>query len=144
MNWGYKILIVYLIFVTGILYMVYRSSAQNQDLVTPDYYEQELAFQDRIDQTVRANALSAPVRYELQPGGISVLFPPELIHKKITAQAWLYCITDKSKDIKKEITTEDGKVFLPIPSGSKGSYELKTTWKVDGKGYYFEYKISIP
>ena len=42
MNWGYKIVLVYIVFITGIVTLVYKSSAQNQDLVVNDYYEQEL------------------------------------------------------------------------------------------------------
>jgi len=38
MNWGYKILFVYIAFVAGILAMVFGSSSQKVDLVTPDYY----------------------------------------------------------------------------------------------------------
>ena len=45
MNWGYKILTVYIIFIAGILFLVFKSSNQNQDLVTKDYYEQELKYQ---------------------------------------------------------------------------------------------------
>ena len=51
MNWGYKILMVYVIFIAGILLLVFKSSSQNQDLVTEDYYEQELKYQQKIDET---------------------------------------------------------------------------------------------
>ena len=51
MNWGYKIMIVYLVFVAGIAVMVYNSAMQNIDLVTPDYYAKELKYQEKIDET---------------------------------------------------------------------------------------------
>ena len=59
MNWGYKILLVYAVFIAGILFLVYKASSQKMDLVTPDYYEQELKYQSQINATERANALSA-------------------------------------------------------------------------------------
>ena len=61
MNWGYKILFVYIAFVAGILAMVFGSSSQKVDLVTPDYYAKELKYQDKIDELGRVAALSAPV-----------------------------------------------------------------------------------
>ena len=64
MNWGYKILTVYIIFIAGILLLVFKSSTQNQDLVTKDYYEQELKYQQVIDATERANALSSEVKFQ--------------------------------------------------------------------------------
>ena len=50
MNWGYKILLVYLIFILGILFMVFKSSTQKTDLVTTDYYAKELKYQEKIDE----------------------------------------------------------------------------------------------
>ena len=61
MNWGYKILMVYILFVAGIMVMVFMSSTQNTDLVTTDYYEKELVYQQKIDQISRTSALSAKV-----------------------------------------------------------------------------------
>ena len=42
MSWGTKILIVFILFVGGILFMVIKSSIQKTDLVTTDYYAKEL------------------------------------------------------------------------------------------------------
>ena len=58
MSWGYKILGVYLVFVTGIVFLVIKSSNQKVDLVTKDYYEQELMYQDKINETARASKLT--------------------------------------------------------------------------------------
>ncbi len=51
-------MLVYLVFVAGILFFVYKSSRQNEDLVTQDYYGEEIQYQKKIDQTARTNALS--------------------------------------------------------------------------------------
>ena len=61
MNWGYKILIVYIVFIAGIVTLVYKSSVQNQDLVVNDYYDQELKYQDKIDAVLRTNNLKSAV-----------------------------------------------------------------------------------
>ncbi len=61
-NWGYKIVLVYSVFVAGILYLVVQSSRQQMDLVTDDYYAQEIRYQEKIDQSKRASALSEPIR----------------------------------------------------------------------------------
>ena len=56
-NWGYKITVFYLVFIAGIMYLVIQSSRQKMDLVTTDYYAQELKYQDKIDQSKRAGEL---------------------------------------------------------------------------------------
>ena len=49
-NWGHKILGIYFVFITGIAFMVVMSSRQKIDLVTPDYYAEEIKFQEKIDE----------------------------------------------------------------------------------------------
>ena len=66
MNWGNRILLVYIFFVAGIMLLVYKSSIQKTDLVTPDYYTKELAFQSTIEEQKRAHGLSARVKLNQQ------------------------------------------------------------------------------
>jgi predicted dehydrogenase len=50
MNWGYKIMLVYLVFISGMLFMAFKSSEQDIELVTEDYYAKELVYQQKIDE----------------------------------------------------------------------------------------------
>ena len=77
MNWGYKILVVYIVFVLAILFMVFKSSMQKTDLVTTDYYAKELKYQQKIDEIKRADALSAPVKYEIKDNELIIVFPKD-------------------------------------------------------------------
>lgn len=143
MNWGYKILLVYTVFVAGILFMVFRSSSQKFDLVTTDYYAKELKYQDRIDEMNRVSALSAPVKYALQNNTLQIEFPKDFAGKKLTGEAVLYCPSDESRDIKKNFTLQDELLVLPVSSAKNGLYELHLSWQEGGITYYFEKKIFI-
>jgi nitrogen fixation protein FixH len=143
MNWGYKILTIYIIFVAGILFLVFKSSFQNQDLVVPDYYEQELKFQQRIDETERANALSTEVKYMIREKDIIISLPPEMKGISVSAHVWLYCTADKRKDIQQNLVTQDGEIKLAFPPANKGLHELKVNWVANEKSYYYEHKIFI-
>ena len=46
MNWGYKIIVVYAVFISGMLFLAFKSTEQNIQLVTEDYYTKE-DFVDR-------------------------------------------------------------------------------------------------
>ena len=50
LNWGHYIVIGFIGFVILILFMVFRSYQHNNDLVSEDYYAEEIAFQDVIDK----------------------------------------------------------------------------------------------
>ena len=105
MNWGYKILIVYLIFVAGIAVMVYKSTTQKIDLVTTDYYAKELKYQDRIDAVKRTGALTSKVTYEVKDQTITLLLPAEFESKEASGTVMLYYPADNSKDVNKDFTT---------------------------------------
>ncbi|MCX6314787.1 MAG: FixH family protein [Sphingobacteriales bacterium] len=141
MNWGHKILFVYLAFVAGILFIVFKVSGEKDDLVTPDYYAQELKYQQRIDQTKRADALSAELQFVLKENQLQISFPKDFAGKLIKGNVLLYCPSDENRDIRKDFSVTDTSYTLSIPPGYKGAYELHVNWQVDGLDYYSEKKI---
>lgn len=143
MNWGYKILLVYVVFISGIVFMVVKSSMQNTDLVTPDYYEQELQYQTTIDATLRANQLSAKLQCNIVNDSMRIEFPAEMKNERVKADVWLYCIANKTKDIRQTIQAPGGIIMLPIPAGNKGSHDVKINWEAGGQTYYYEQKIFL-
>ena len=99
MNWGNKILIVYIVFVSGIGFMVYKASTQNADLVTTGYYAKELKYQEKIDEVKRVSALSAPVEFTIKDNTLTIQFPKDFAGKQLAGEVVLYCPSDEKKDI---------------------------------------------
>jgi hypothetical protein len=143
MNWGKKILIVYIVFVAGIVFMVFKSSTQKTDLVTTDYYAKELKYQDKIDEMNRVQALSAAVEVVIKDNALIIQFPKDFAGKKLTGEAVLYCPSDENKDLKNNFSVQDEPVKIIIPATNKGLHELHLSWKDGGVTYYFEKKIFI-
>ncbi len=143
MNWGYKILIVYGIFVAGILFMVFKSSSQKMDLVTTDYYAKELKYQEKIDEVNRVNALSGKIQFEIKGNQVVLHFPKDFSGKKISGNAVLYCPSNEDKDLNQDFIVQDAPLVLQLSAGNKGLYELHISWQADGISYYFEQKIFI-
>ncbi|MEO8110576.1 MAG: FixH family protein [Ginsengibacter sp.] len=143
MNWGYKILVVYVVFVAGILFLVVKSSSQKMDLVTTDYYNKELKYQEKIDAMNRVGQLSAELKYEIVNDKLSIVFPNDFAGKKIEGEVALYCPSDEDKDIRHNFSIEDAPVIVSMNANTKGNYELQLTWQADGKSYYFEKKLLI-
>lgn len=143
MNWGAKIAVVYCTFAAGIGYMAYRAATQNFDLVTPDYYAEELKHQSRIDAIDNANALRTSLEYSLQNGAIQFTFPSECIGKDLHGIVKLYCPSDAMKDIQRSFTIKDSSYAFVIPAETKGLREIQVTWYAAGKEYYFSKKVNF-
>lgn len=141
LSWGYKILFGYLAFVAGIVFLVVKASNEKFDLVTKDYYEQELKYQQVIEQAANAAKLSAPVLVEKADGKITVRFPQEMKGVKKTIDFYLYFPADAKKDFRKKIETGDMEFTEALPAGIGGLHVLKLLWEAGGVNYYYEQKI---
>ena len=143
MNWGHKILFVYLAFVGGIVWMVIKSSSQKMDLVTTDYYAKELKYQDKIDEAKRTSALSKAIECNVVNEQLRIKFPNDFAGKEIKGNVALYCPSDEDKDFSQPFSLTGDQLNITLPKKNKGSNEVHISWVVDGKNYYFEKKIFI-
>jgi hypothetical protein len=143
-NWGYKITAVYLVFVAGIMYLVMQASKHDVDLVTQDYYGEELRYQEKIDQRSRAEALSGPVRFTLADNVIDIRFPEEFAGKEITGEVLLYYPADSKRDVRSPIRTSSNAMTLQIPDTRSGMHILQVKWTSEQQTYYFEENLFIP
>lgn len=140
-SWGYKILFGYLLFVAGIIFLVVKANSEKFDLVTKDYYDEELKYQQVIDQAANASALSAPVRVEKTTDEIKIYFPDEMNGQKKLIDFYIYYPADSKRDFRKSIELIENSFTQPLPAGMKGLHELKLTWKANDVKYYHEQKI---
>ena len=143
MNWGKKILVVYIVFVAGIILLVLKSSSQKMDLVTTDYYAKELKFQDKIDEQNRVDALSDSIHYQIKENGLLIIFPKDFVGKDIVGEAVLYSPSNEDNDVKVPFFVKEQKVEIPLSNVRKGFYVAKLSWKADGISYYQETNIQI-
>lgn len=140
-SWGHKILFVYLGFVIGITILVFLANQQKFELVTPNYYDAELKFQNVIDQKQRVAELTAPPKISHSVNSISVQLPDEFLNKNVTGQIYLYRPSDASKDLKTNFQTTKSFVEVSLKNNLSGAYEVKLSWQADGKIYYNEQRI---
>lgn len=134
-------MLVYVTFAAGIVFLVFKASNQKFDLVTKDYYEQELRYQAVIDQSANAANLSAPVTIHKTNSELQITFPAEMNGKKKTIDFYLYYPADAKRDFRKKIEISENEFAQSLPAAMKGQYELKLSWEVDGVKYYYEKKL---
>ena len=142
-NWGHSIIIVYVIFVGGILLLAYKSSQQKFDLVKNDYYGAELKYQEVIDATQRAVNLGEALQVERNGPLLHVILPTNLQTNVSKVSLEMYCIADEKGDMKKEILVQKGAFDIELLSSMKGNYTLKLSVDNNGVNYYFEKKLIL-
>lgn len=140
-TWGHKIAGVYLLFVAGILFLAFKANHEEFDLVTKDYYGEELKYQQVIDQTENSAKLSAPVLVEKTEGQLKISFPEEMRNKKKKIDFYLYYPADARKDFRLKLETNEMEFTQPLPARITGMYELQLTWQADSLKYFHKQKI---
>ena len=143
LNWGHSIIIVYVLFVGGILLLAYNSSQQKFDLVQTDYYGAELKYQKVIDATQRANNLAEALQVEANGSLLHVTLPKNLQMNASKVSLEMYCIADEKGDMKKEKIVQNGVFDIELLSSMKGNYTLKLSVDNNGVNYYFEKKLML-
>jgi len=144
LNWGHKLTLVFLAFGTMMTYMVYKSTKTNYDLVSPEYYKDEIAYQQVIDGAARANNLAGKISVSQSGPVITIRFPGEMRNSSLKGSALFYCSFDARRDKKILLNTGpeavqeiDSRQFVP------GYYILKLSWSSRDEQYYSEQPILI-
>jgi FixH protein len=144
MNWGNKILLVFLVFAGGIFYLVYRSMHVNYELVSKEYYKDEIRYQDIIDASKRAGALSKKIEISQSGDVIAVQLPDEMKNEKVTGVMWFYCAADETKDRRISMQPDEhGAQQIAKARFLPGSYVVKFDWTSMNARYYVEEPLTI-
>lgn len=141
-SWGTKIAIFYSSFVLFIIGMVIMAFNQNYDLVTEDYYAQEIKYQERIDHQINTMDMKEKVKISLDKQELLIELPGA---EDYTYQGNINCFrpSDQTKDFD-VVLTDESIQRIPLSNFIKGKYLIKLNWKAHGKSYYDEQVIIIP
>jgi hypothetical protein len=138
MNWGNKLILVFIAFAGLMGTLIYQCMQTNFELVSKDYYTEELRYQDKIDGMNNANKIS-DVTITEGVEQVSIQLPKELDGKAVEGQAWFYCVTNASNDRKLPIELNDEGLFIIEKAAlAKASYTVKLTWQVGEEKYHTE------
>jgi hypothetical protein len=143
MNWGNKLIIVFILFAIGIGFLVYKANSVKYDLVSKDYYKEELRYQDKIDGINNASKLSE-LNITEDSTNIIVQMPKELNGHKVEGEVFFYCPTDETKDKKLPLKVDnEGKQLIAKNEVKKTKYQVKITWKTGNVNYYSQKEFVV-
>ncbi len=146
MNWGNKIFLAFVLFAAYIITLVVVCVKQDFYLVSPDYYNQEIAYQDQIER--QQNLAELEARPELQFSRSDLLLtldvPKEQRFDGLSGTIHLFRPSDAGKDVKLEIKLpQDQGKSISLNDLQKGLWRVKFNWSWDGKEFYQEKIIVI-
>jgi hypothetical protein len=143
MNWGKGLFIAFVSFAAFIATLVTVCVRQEIGLVSPDYYAQELAFQDQIDRTDNTSRLPEVPIISVSNDSLNVrcsYFPKlENAVLKLTRASSAKYDASFVVDAHQNATIANYSVgYLP-----RGRYKGSLLWTMDGKEYYVETLLDL-
>lgn len=144
LTWGHGVIIALGSFIIFILYLIliFPLGKQNAEMISDNYYEEELAYQDVIDAKNHAAKLDVKPVYTQNEAGIKLHFPADRVVVDKEVDFILFRTDDSNLDIHK-VERLDGTNSMLIPAKVlvSGSYTLKIKWKEAGVGYQIDYDV---
>lgn len=141
MNWGKGILLTIIAFVGFILTLVVISVRQDDiHLVTENYYEKEIKYQDQIEREKSAVGLDREVLVFDSKSKSMLLDLP------VGAKGSLQLFRPSDARLDQELSldiTEEGKTTVPLDKLKSGYWKVQLTWTENGVEFYKEEKISL-
>jgi hypothetical protein len=143
-HWGVGIAVFYTIFLLFLIGNVVFSSMQGNDIISPDYYQKELAYQQQIDKAGRSKKL--PQQLKIVTGGstIALQFPDFLRNSGVSGVITFYRPSDTRLDNKVQIKVNENNLqVIDTRAYAKGLWKLKIEWSASGIEYYNEESVMI-
>lgn len=140
-NWGTGIFIAMLSFMIFILSFVYKSIAMDEyqhELVSEDYYKDELHYQEEIDKLNNAKALSQDISLVNSKDGILITFPTDIEENSISGSVYFQRLSNEKLDFTEQIKLTNHQQLIPVEKLISGKWIVKIDWKTGKDEYLYK------
>ncbi|GAB3572241.1 FixH family protein [Hymenobacter daeguensis] len=142
-RWPYAIMAVFVLFAGYIGFMVQQALRTTVDLVSPDYYQQELAYQQRMETVARTAALPAPVEltYDAAARQLRLQLPPALAGQAVQGQLHFFRPSNQKLDF--SLPLQAGRQQFSTARMQPGHWRARLDFTAGGQPYFLEKELTI-
>lgn len=142
LNWGTGIALTLIGFAMFMSFMVYKAMQQDFDLVSEEYYADELVYQDIIDQKTNALKLTDKASLKMTDKEVYLMLPTDFEGKAKSFEVLMYCEQEADNDFTFDHqNTTENKFSIPFKTFSTGKWIAKVKLHCEGIDYYFDPEI---
>jgi hypothetical protein len=121
-------------------------SRNSVDLVSADYYEQEIRHQDQMDRASRAASLQVPaqIKYDEASRNITVALPAE--HASLPLTGWIQLYRPSAAGLDQKLPLQvnaAGAQAIDARALSAGLWHVRVTWTANGSEYFCDQKLIV-
>ncbi|MGC1632048.1 MAG: FixH family protein [Gelidibacter sp.] len=143
-NWGTGIVLAFIGFISFIMYFVIAMSTNKKiesDLVTENYYGQELEFENDLTKQKNAQKLKENITWQQAQEGLILTFPTDMNPSEISGKVFLYRPSNKQLDFESSISLSEHNLLIPDKRLLDGRWNIKVDWQYKGNSYVYKKEI---
>ena len=141
-NWGTGIIIAFVLFISFILYFVITMSTNKKydyDLVSEEYYKDELNYQKDIDKYKNTKELGIELKFIKTKKGLEISFPENYQTENIQGNVSLYRPSNQSLDRNIPfVLSKRTTLLVPDNKLVGGRWDIKISWNENNKEYLYK------
>lgn len=142
-NWGTAIVIAIALFAIFIGYFFVRGMQNPSDLVTDDYYNDEVEYQQHIDSRARAKQLGTVILKPID-GKLAIVFPGNFKAGSATGEIHFYKPDNAKIDSRYALRVDStNQQLIDIAAFPRGLWYIKIEATIGDEGYYWEESINL-
>lgn len=145
--WPLAIVGAFALFILGIITLIVAASTQPADLVSADYYEQEVRYQDQIERLRRTEPFNHEIRAEMDAAADSLAISLPAAHAARNPTGWIRFYRPDAARLDQEFVLDPdthGRQQLSIKGLAAGLWKVRLEWTVDREEFYADRQIVIP
>ena len=144
--WPYAIIAAFVLFIGYIGYMVKGAMNSTVDLVSKDYYQKEIAYQQHINSLSRTAQLTEAVSINYNAAAAQILLsvPAEFAGKEVQGDIQFFRPSDLTLDFQVPLKL-DGNLQQQLSTEklAKGFWKVRLSFTADGSEFYKEQRLVI-
>jgi hypothetical protein len=137
MNWGKWIVVSFLLFAGLMTTIVTISMKQDVNLVSSQYYQDDLDFQQQLVRKNNTETLLVKPEIIITEKKLQVNFPKETYVESGVIKLFRPSTDKLDQNFVLQPSKESMQVFI-LKTLDRGAYRVKMTWRVGDKEYYLE------
>ena len=145
--WPWGIIVAFVVFLGGTAALIVIAGRDPNVLVAPDYYEQELGYQKRVDQLKRTLPWAAQisVRHAPEVREIQIEVPREHVALGLHGQVVLYRPARSGQDRTFNLAPDNaGHQSIPSTELAAGFWKARLSWTAGTNEFFADRDFVVP
>ena len=135
-------IIAFMVFILSFVYKVTFLDDYDHHLVSEDYYNDELNYQQEIDKLNNAAALPENIKALTNEEGILIRFPSQFKSSDITGTIYFKRSSTAKIDFEIPIVLTENSILIKKENLVRGLWNVRIDWKHKEEEYLFKEKIT--